>query len=45
MHGLGSNILEGASLIDHLLPNTALFSFDFSGSGKSTGLFNTYGLK
>ena len=45
MHGLSSNILEGSTLIDKLLLNTALFCFDFSGSGKSQGSINTYGLK
>jgi hypothetical protein len=45
MHGLASNILEGTCLADHLLPVTALFCFDFSGSGKSAGTVSSYGLK
>lgn len=45
MHGLASNTLEAVPLIDHLLPNTALFAFDFTGSGRSGGNCCTYGLK
>jgi pimeloyl-ACP methyl ester carboxylesterase len=45
MHGLASNTLEAATIIDHLLPNTALFAFDFAGSGRSGGTCCTYGLK
>jgi hypothetical protein len=45
MHGLGSNILEGSILIDHLGSNIALCCFDFSGSGKSQGTCNSYGTK
>jgi hypothetical protein len=45
MHGLGSNILEGSILIEHLSANLALCCFDFSGSGKSQGSCNAYGTK
>ena len=45
MHGFASNTLEAVPLIEHLLPNTALFAFDFTGSGRSGGNCCTYGLK
>lgn len=45
LHGLGSNILEGSLLIEHLPPKMALCCFDFSGSGKSQGKCTTYGIK
>jgi hypothetical protein len=45
MHGLASNTLEAVTILDHLLPNTALCAFDFAGSGRSGGSCCTYGLK
>jgi len=45
MHGLGSNILEGSILIEHLSDSLGLCCFDFSGSGKSQGFCNAYGTK
>lgn len=45
MHGLASNILEASNIIDYLPHNIDLCCFDFSGSGKSGGKYNTYGYK